>query len=168
MYLCNISWIIIIVVRETFTTQGLKCWEGNNSTTIQMWIYSVFTEYIHYKWGMTNVLYLLCIKTLSFIQTSTKVKVNSDIHKNYKSNHSRNSVLQHHGFTASIIIFHYLIYLIYFSLQKHYKPHFKGQHILTTCCFFLPFFSLAMALFGANIFFLNVNNIAFFEVSKYL
>lgn len=32
MYLCNISWIIIIVVRETFTTQSLKCWEENNST----------------------------------------------------------------------------------------------------------------------------------------
>jgi len=32
MYLCNISWIIIIVVRETFTTQSLKCWEENKST----------------------------------------------------------------------------------------------------------------------------------------
>jgi len=33
---------------------------------------------------MTNVLYLLCIKTLSFIQTSHKVTVISDIHKDYK------------------------------------------------------------------------------------
>lgn len=39
MYLCNISWIIITVVRETFTTQGLKCWEGkqlNNDPNVNL------------------------------------------------------------------------------------------------------------------------------------
>ncbi len=94
LYLCNISWIIIIAVRETFTTQCQKCWEGNRLNNYQN------VNLVHFHWKHTlwmrheNVLYLLSIKTLSFMQTGTKVKVNSDIQKDYKSKHIQITTLQ--------------------------------------------------------------------------
>lgn len=54
---------------------------------------------------MTNDLYLLSIKTLSFIQTGTKVKGNSDIQKDYKSKHIQNSTLQHCAYISNYLSF---------------------------------------------------------------
>lgn len=70
-----------------------------------MWIYSIFTEYIHYEWGMKNVLYLLSIKTLSFMQTGTKVKVNSNIQKNYKIKHIQITTLQRRAYINNYLSF---------------------------------------------------------------